>query len=99
MTRHGDDLLILAGPTMLLDGPSRILRIRHGATDPLPDAVRSNDLVQLGDDLRVGRGHDHPEAITVIPTASGQPGLLIAYDTPKDHQLPDGVTVDVIALN
>jgi len=47
----------------------------------------------------VGRGHDHPEAITVIPTASGQPGLLIAYDTPEDHKLPDGVTVDVLALD
>ena len=99
LTRHGDDLLILAGPTMLLDGPSRILRIPHGATHPLPEAVRSNGFVQLGDDLIVGRGHDHPEAITVIPTASGQPGLLIAYDTPHDNKLPDGVTVDVLALD
>jgi hypothetical protein len=99
LTRHGDDLLILAGPTMLLDGPSRILRIPDGASHPLPDAVRSHGLVQLGDDLIVGRGHDHPEAITVISTADGQPGLLIAYDTPEDHQLPDGVTVDVLALD
>ena len=83
---------------MLQDGPSRILRIPHGASHPLPEAVRSNGFVQLGDDLIVGRGHDHPEAITVIPTASGQPGLLIAYDTPDDHKLPDGVTVDVLAL-
>jgi hypothetical protein len=36
LTRHGDDLLILAGPTMLLDGPSRILRIPHGAFTRCP---------------------------------------------------------------
>ena len=99
LTRYRDDLLILAGPTMLLDGPSRILRIPHGASHPLPEAVRSSGLVQLGDDLIVGRGHDHPEAITVIPAARGQRGLLIAYDTPDDHKLPDGVTVDVLSLD
>jgi hypothetical protein len=98
LTCDGDDLFVLAGPTMLIDGPSRVLRVPHGAVR-LPDAVHRSDLVQVGADLHVGHGSDHPEAITAVTAGrDGAKGLLIAYDTPQEHLLSDGVTIDVLAL-
>ena len=99
LIRNGDDLLLLAGPTMLLDGPSRILQIPDGAVRSLPAALRGSDLVQLGPDLPVGAGADHPEAITVIPFTGSSPRLLVAYDSPsRQRRQPDGVVADVIPL-
>ena len=99
LARSGDDLLLLAGPTMALDGPSRILRIPDGAARPLPAALNRSDLVQLGPDLPVGRGSDHPEAITVIPSAGSSPRVLVAYDSPSDQRRQaDGVVADVVSL-
>jgi len=99
LARNGDDLLLLAGPTMVLDGPSRILQIPGGAAGSLPTALHRSDLVQLGPDLPVGDGADHPEAITVIPSISPPPQLLVAYDGPsRERQQADGVLGDIIPL-
>jgi Protein of unknown function (DUF3616) len=99
LARNGDDLLLLAGPTMLLDGPSRILQIPGGAVRPLPAALHRSDLIQLGPDLPVGDGADHPEAITVIPSAGPPPQGLVAYDSPsRQRRQPDGVVADVVPL-
>lgn len=100
LARNGDDLLLLVGPTMLLDGPSHILQIPGGAASPLPPALNRSELVQLGPDLPVGRGADHPEAITVIPSTGSSPRALVAYDSPSDKRLqPGGVVVaDVVPL-
>jgi len=87
----GDDLLILAGPTMLLDGPSRILRLRGGAAGRLPAAIHRKDLEQIGDDLKTGLGGDHPEAITPL-RLEHENRLLIVYDSPAPSRL-DGNTV------
>lgn len=100
LARNGDDLLLLAGPTMLLDGPSRILQIPGGAAKPLAAALHRSELVQLGPDLPVGQGADHPEAITVIPSTGSSPCALVAYDSPSDERRqPGGVVVaDVVPL-
>ncbi len=99
LARNGDDLLLLAGPTMLLDGPSRILQIPGGAARSLPTALHGSDLVRLGPDLPVGDGDDHPEAITVIPSVSPSPHLLVAYDGPsRRRRQADGVLADIVPL-
>jgi len=86
----GDDLLILAGPTMLLDGPSRILRLRNGAIGQLPAAVHRRDLEQIGDDLQTGQGSDHPEAITPL-RFKNENRLLIVYDSPAPSRVEGGI--------
>ena len=104
LARHNGDLLILAGPTMVLDGPSRVLRFRGGARNPLPEAVTALDLEQIGDDLPVGSGKDgsgkdHPEAITVVTDDAG-PQLLLLYDNPsKQRETPEGVRGDLLPLD
>jgi hypothetical protein len=99
LTRHDNDLLILAGPTMVLDGPSRVLRLRGGAQDPLPPAVTAKHLKRIGSDLHVGKGKDHPEAITVLGDPPEQQ-LLVLYDSPsKHHATRDGVRGDLLPLD
>jgi hypothetical protein len=106
LARHGDDLLILAGPTMILDGPSRVLRVRRGAYDSLPEVVTHSQLEQIGVDLpmsteqdrRLKSGHDHPEAITVLDN-SAQQQLLVLYDSPtKRRRKGNEVRADLIPL-
>jgi hypothetical protein len=105
LARHGDDLLILAGPTMALDGPGRVLRLRRGAHDPLPEVVTGSQLEQISVDLPittkhdrpVKAGHDHPEAITVLEEP--QQRLLVLYDSPtKQRRRNNKVLADLIPL-
>jgi hypothetical protein len=104
LARVGDDLLILAGPTMVLDGPARILRIAHGATS-LPLAVHRDAMTQLGPDLPPSHadapgatpGTDHPEGITIVGGGSG--GVVVVYDSPTKDRARDGnIRADVIEL-
>ncbi|MGH3670477.1 MAG: DUF3616 domain-containing protein, partial [Pseudonocardiaceae bacterium] len=106
LARHGDDLLILAGPTMILDGPSRVLRLRRGAHDPLPEVVTHSQLEQIGPDLPittehdrpVKAGHDHPEAITILDH-DPQQQLLVLYDSPtKQRSKNNKILADLIPL-
>lgn len=98
LARDGDDLLILAGPTMLLDGPSRVLRLRGAAMGALKDAVHAAELEFVAE-LAVGTGEDHPEAIAVLRDGGLARQLLVAYDSPAASRLsPVGITAEVIAL-
>lgn len=91
LVRDGDDLLILAGPTMVLSRPARVLRIRGGAHG-LPEAVARED-VEVVVDLETGDGEDHPEAIAVLDSGS----LLVLHDSPADWRLGEhSVTGDVL---
>jgi hypothetical protein len=94
---HGDDLLVLAGPTMILDGPSRIVRVLRGAIT-LPAAVHG-DQIQVAAELPPremlpGPGQDHAEAITILEKPNGSE-LLVVYDSPGKARLSqDGVEAD-----
>ncbi|GAA4858749.1 DUF3616 domain-containing protein [Actinomycetospora straminea] len=81
LARDGDDLLVLAGPTMVLDGPARVLRLPGGAAGPLPPAIRAEELT-LVTEVAVGRGCDRPEGLAALPE-----GLLVLHDTPAPHRL------------
>jgi hypothetical protein len=94
----GDDLLILAGPTMDLDGPVRIYRWRGAGTAEQPTIVRGG-LLTRELELTYGEGDDHAEGMSLLgPPEQGR--VLVVYDSPAPIRLtPDGAVVaDVLRL-
>lgn len=91
LAREGDDLLVLAGPTMVLDGPARVLRLPGGSRGALPPAVH-RDEVEVVTELAVGVRCDRPEGLAVL-----EEGLLVLHDTPAGHRVADGaLTADLL---
>ncbi|GAA4926735.1 DUF3616 domain-containing protein [Actinoplanes utahensis] len=91
----GDDLLVLAGPTMDLDGPVRIYRWHGAGRVEVPTIVR-NDLISRELELTYGEGDDHAEGLSLM----GPDRVLVVYDSPAPLRLePDGAVVaDVLKL-
>lgn len=90
------DLLILAGPTMDLDGPVQVYRWVNGVN--LRENVFSNpDFVQ---DIPYGNREDHAEGMTLFQDVAGIPSLLVVYDSPAKSRLvgDSGVIADVFKL-
>jgi hypothetical protein len=85
---RGDDLFILAGPTMALDGEIRIYRWSDArpclAANREPERLDAM-LVELAT-LPHGRGTDRAEAFCDLPPelAGNHPHWLVLYDTPSD---------------
>jgi hypothetical protein len=80
----GDDLLLLVGPTMSLEGPAFVLRWRGAAHDDAPGVIapeRIETVAELPYQLHV----DHPEGIELWPEA-GSGALLIIYDAPAPER-------------
>ncbi|MGZ8158095.1 MAG: DUF3616 domain-containing protein [Methylobacter sp.] len=77
----GDDLLILAGPTMDLDGPVTVFLWANGARPKEEAIVSANDLAPLLD-IPYGRGEDHAEGMVLLtPSDGGKPrSILVVYD-------------------
>ncbi len=91
---HGDDLLVLAGPTMDLDGPVHVFRW-HGAMSVDAPTVVRGDALSREVDLPYGEGCDHAEGIGLLDDGS----LLVVYDSPSADRLQDGaVLADVVQL-
>jgi hypothetical protein len=91
----GDDLLVLAGPSMDLDGPVRVYRWHGAAGADAPGVVRDEELtIEL--ELPFGAGDDHAEGIALL--SGGE--LLVVYDSPAPARLtrPGAVLADVVAL-
>nr|WP_062335012.1 DUF3616 domain-containing protein [Herbidospora sakaeratensis] len=83
----GDEVLILAGPTMTHDGPVKIVRWTpgNGFADP-PIHVA---------DLTTGVRDDRPEGLAVL----GDGRLMIVHDSPSPLRLtPEGVWADVLTI-
>ncbi|WP_375468970.1 DUF3616 domain-containing protein [uncultured Nostoc sp.] len=92
----GKDLLILAGPTMDLDGPVQIYRWVNGVNSR--ENVFSNpDFVQ---DIPYGNREEHAEGMTLFEDVAGIPSLLVVYDSPAKTRLvgDSGVIADVFKL-
>jgi len=101
MKRQGDDLLILAGPTMDLDGPVQLWRW-PGALNATNCTVVPRQDLHLVMQLPHGHGFDHAEGISLIPgDGGGAPRLLVAYDNPgmgRLHENGASVDLDLFAL-
>jgi hypothetical protein len=94
----GDDLLVLAGPTMDLDGPVRVYRWHNAAQLREPEVVRG-DMLTRELELTYGEGDDHAEGLAVLgPPDDGR--LLVVYDSPAAARLTaDGAVIaDVVRL-
>lgn len=100
----GENLYILSGPTMAMDGPAR-LTLWEGAFKAMAggDTVTHSETNGLGKpkDLMVGTGHDHPEGIALLQnTASGPQKMVIVYDSPAASRFEGDTNVkaDVLSL-
>ncbi|MDM9382530.1 DUF3616 domain-containing protein [Chlorogloeopsis sp. ULAP01] len=93
---HGEDLLILAGPTMDLDGPVQLYCLPGGVH--LQENVLHNP--KLVQDFPYGNRDDHAEGITLSQDLFGEPSLLVVYDSPAKARLVDdsGVIADIFKL-
>ena len=95
----GTDLIMLAGPTMDLDGPTVVLKWEGAANSNSESLIRSGDLRMLFT-VPHGDGNDHAEGMTMMP-ADGTPArILIVYDSPANHRIvgSNGVRADVFRL-
>lgn len=97
---YGDDLLVLTGPSMDLDGPVRLVRWRGAASIEAAGIVHTDDLEPLGE-LPYGDGDDHAEGIAVVSPGDGAADtLLVVYDSPAPHRHTDagGILADIVTL-
>lgn len=99
MCVQGDDLLILAGPTMSLDGPVRVYRWPGGVL-AAEEMLVERDVLTLVAEVPSGAGEDHAEGIALFPQADGQTGLLVVYDNAAAgrKQGEDAVLADVLTV-
>lgn len=97
----GNDLLILAGPTMDLDGPVAVLRWRDG-TAPEGESMVSNKKLEPVLQVPFGQGEDHAEGIALFSPDGGEANsLLVVYDSASRirGRLEDSsITADIFAL-
>jgi hypothetical protein len=101
LSRHGDDLLILAGPTLPLDGTIRLYRLR-GALRLTEDSLHKQapgDLEPLFDIPRTEKT-DHAEGVSLFSYFEKDDSVLIVYDSPSPQRRygPCGVLADVFRL-
>jgi len=86
----GDDLYILAGPTMVLNGDIRVFKWPDAktvlATNTEP--VRFEEALTESVALPHGRGTNRAEALCDLPSTlnGGKPGWLVLYDAPGDDR-------------
>ncbi|WP_019499441.1 DUF3616 domain-containing protein [Pseudanabaena sp. PCC 6802] len=81
------DLLILAGPTMSLDGAVQLFRWRNALDDTeAPEQPQETLIWQAPDklfpiqDIPYGKGSDRAEGMTIFSGVDGKRSLLVVYD-------------------
>jgi hypothetical protein len=94
----GDDLLILAGPTMDLDGRVLLYRWPGGArvrSETIVERDRLEVVLDFPLDGARKPNHDHPEGVTLLTSSTDttNTNLLIVYDSPDEARCVDGRTV------
>jgi hypothetical protein len=92
----GKDILVLAGPSMNLDGPVGVYRWGGALTASAESLVRRDSLTRV---LAIphGDGTDHAEGFTFVPGEGRPRQVLVVYDSPGDHRREgkDGVRAEV----
>ncbi|GAB3639404.1 DUF3616 domain-containing protein [Spirosoma arcticum] len=97
---QGADLLILAGPTMELDGPVTLYRWPGGA-QPVGESLVFRDQLVLLRSIPFGQGDDHAEGMTLFrPDEQAVTSILVVYDaTAAGRKVGEnGVLADMFAL-
>lgn len=90
-----DDLLLLAGPTMDLDGPSRIYRWARAMAVRESTVITHRQIERLLD-VPYGDGVNHAEGMVLIDgTDEVARRLLVVYDSPAESRLhANGTAID-----
>jgi Protein of unknown function (DUF3616) len=92
LCRQGDDLLILAGPTMDIDGPVTIFRWPDGTVQTEEGMVPTAGLEKVLD-VPYGQGVDHAEGMTLFSFNGDQPcSFLVVYDSASTARQVGGGT-------
>ncbi|WP_435875646.1 DUF3616 domain-containing protein [Nonomuraea jabiensis] len=88
----GDSLLILAGPTMDLDGPVRIVRWRPRTRQGVVPEGELETVIELPHGVKC----DHPEGLALL--ADGR--LMVVYDSPSPARITPagGVLADIFTI-
>ncbi|MES2830434.1 MAG: DUF3616 domain-containing protein [Pseudomonadota bacterium] len=97
---QGADLLILAGPTMDLDGPVAIYRWKNGIHSEEESVLDAPQLEQIAS-LPFGVGMDHAEGMCLYAPDGGKAhSLLVVHDAaaPSRQVGANGLTADVFTL-
>ena len=91
---QGDDLIILAGPTMSLEGEMRLYRLK-GLLEVKGDALSSPDTgdLEVLFDLPFTVGSDHAEGLCLHPALDQEAALLVVYDAPDPDRRSGDQTV------
>ncbi|MEO1354045.1 MAG: DUF3616 domain-containing protein [Cyanobacteria bacterium J06635_15] len=98
---QGKDLIILAGPTMTLDGRMQVFRLKDAlthATDTIWD--QGSGMLEVLFDLPLAVGCDRAEGIALFPSLGYDEGLMVVYDAPDPARRPasDSIFADVFRL-
>lgn len=98
---HEGDLLVLAGPTMDLEGAMQMFRFED-ALDHSNDTIWSQESGKLHVlfDLPFTIGSDHAEGLTLMPCLGYEDGLMVMYDSPDENRRPDqkSIFADIFRL-
>jgi Protein of unknown function (DUF3616) len=102
---RGSDLLILAGPTMDLDGPVTVFRWL-GGTEPKEESLVFAEQLPIVMQIPYGQGKnkgmDHAEGMTLFGEDARSPrSLLVVYDSASEERRPKGtnaVEADIFDL-
>ncbi|MDD2047598.1 DUF3616 domain-containing protein [Pseudomonas putida] len=89
----GDDLLILAGPTMNLDGPVTVFRWRGGFV-PGEESLVFADQLETVLDVPFGQGDDHAEGMCLFDAGEQGEELLIVYDSAAQSRRHGDLSVE-----
>jgi len=98
---HGEDLIILAGPTMALESAMQAFRLRKVLKFG-GDRVFSeeSDRLELLFDLPFSPGSDRAEGLAMFPCLGEKDALMVVYDSPNERRIPEPgqLFVDVFRL-
>jgi hypothetical protein len=97
----GEDLIVLAGPTMTLSGAMRVFRLK-GILGRSGDSITGQDGgdLQVLFDLPFKVGTDNAEGLSLFPYLSGPNSLLVVYDSPDAGRMVEknGIFADIFKL-
>ncbi|NEP01952.1 MAG: DUF3616 domain-containing protein [Symploca sp. SIO2E9] len=99
---QGKDLIILAGPTMTLDGSMKVFRYK-GALGHSGNTICTQDSGKLDIllELPLTFGADYAEGMELFPCLGYKDSLMIVYDSPSPQRRPNSkeVFADVFRLS
>ncbi len=99
---NGDDLIILAGPTMALAGALMVFRLK-GILGQSGDSITGQDGgdLEVLFDLAIKVGKDNAEGLSLFPYLENKPSLLVVYDSPDAKRLvgKNAIFADIFRLS